>query len=234
MKRLIAAALLLAMCMCLGGCTSTRYSELENRISRIEELLGMSKSTPTPSTTHFTYDTPTPTAFTSIHDLSAMSTNEVVNTIIYYIDARPKQGDTHDAIRGRMMCPPVEFDTQDRCIVVRWGVSEGAERETIAVDRIHSIRYDCFLEMDGVTVGVNADRVGVAIELTVMDYERAKGVFEGLREYASSVKPANRDLHVNQSGERWSMYWYDDNYSVSNDVTMERTDTGYTISVDLG
>lgn len=233
MKRLIVTILLLAVCMCLGGCTSTRYSELENRISRLEELLGTNKSTPTPFTTHFTYDTPAPTALTSIHDLSAMSTNEVVNTIIYYIDARPKQGDTHDTIRGRMMCPPVEFDTQDRYIVVRWGVSEDAERETIAVDRIHSIRYDCFLEMDGVTVGVNADRIGVAIELTVMDYERAKGVFEGLREYASSVKPADRILNVNQSGERWSMYWYNATFDYSNDVTMERTDTGYDISVHL-
>lgn len=199
MKKFI--CILMIFC-CIGGLCACSISQpttnnnLEERVAYLEKLLGVETQTNLQQE-----NTPSPTEkeeVTSVYSLSEMTPEEIVETIKYYIDNRPKDGDTIENIKNRILVEPASFESS-YSIIADFPRAFGRH---ITKDCIAQIYYgNCYLEIDGNTLGGLKDQGYIHIELEIADYDRAEKLFDELVSYFDSV--CEKEFPVNKEGSSW-------------------------------
>ena len=154
----------------------------------------------------------------TMYSLSEMTPEEIVETIKYYIDNRPKDGDTLESVKNRILVEPASYKTGYN-IMANFPYAFGRH---ITKDCITQIYYgNCYLEIDGITLGGLKDQGYVHIELEIADYARAEKLFDGLVSYFDSV--CEKEFSVRKKSSSWKFgfatLYNETNSYVVNEIT---------------
>lgn len=254
MKKIVSTILVSTLVLSLCACSSSRLDDLERRVSALEEKTGITQQTtedntqPTTQNNSENASEETTTAVEgNIYDLSNMSAEEVANEMIFYIDNRPQQGDTYEEIQARFKTAPTTVNVYDLGIYNIFGAYSSSDIETISLGGNNiSINQDEFIfvnytnalkAMDGSTVDVQSNEIGVGICVAITDYTKAEAVFNAIETYFNSNSRFT-NVTSNREGNEWKIYFdivnEDGNgsYGGSN-VVMRQVNNGYIFSIKV-
>ena len=252
MKKFV--CMLTIICYVLGVCScatsqTNSYSELEERISRLEKLFGESnqptaKFTENPIITSSVELLPlnsiepvtTSSVDGCIYDLSEMTPENIVETIKYYIDSRPQNGDTYENVKSRLQVEPLYWNEENHRVDASFVKDVYTNYPQDCIKGIGYSRFD--LGMNGITLE-NCDKIYFTINFNIVDYARAEKIFDAIVNYFNSN--TNNSIKIQKNGGRWSIYYslYDNKMNANSifiayiDGEMVRTENSYSFHIEL-
>lgn len=208
---LIAAVMLLTV-----GCVSDKeYKELEERVSFLESLHGVSHND-IPDETEQSEDVSSMQSVSTdnyIYDISSLSTDEIVKDCMYYFGLYPSQGQFVDDFEKSLKLSPAsrQFDVSTEG---QYYYSKGyyfyyyksSNDTTPTHDAICSIFIGGLKnEMDG-SIGIVSDSErnnypAIDLQIYIINYDRAAELYEKLSE---SLKPYYSSSKDSREGTYWS------------------------------
>ena len=230
MKKYLALIALLSIG--LTGCVSdTEYKELEERVARLEKMIGENRDVAieqetsisnTQSSLSITDGTDQSEAMYVIDNFSAQ---EVIAECQYYFNNLPQVGSSYEEYFATMRVTPLDtyisddyhlvecdfykVDSDPSCDLIKWVTISGIQTE-----------------MDG-SMGYNGNSISVTIGLTIQDYEKAEAIYNGLynlvnNKYISEIYEDKKATEWELTGKRI------DGYGVGL-LNMSRTENDYDI-----
>lgn len=244
MKKIISLAVIGALALSLFGCSSdSKYDDLERRVSALEERLAESSTIETQTAVTVT------TAVTSdisessseelagvVYDLSNMSASEIVDLIPFYIDNRPKQGDTYDDVYSRLKIQPIDFRHDEYSISILYREDSLINHDVEIRDEVISISYgNAVPAMNGSTIDVPTDYYRTGIVFSIKDYNKAEEVFNLLGEFFSNSSFISDVVIQRDNGTSWNISYMVEygSYGISGNTSMEKYDNGYVFYVSI-
>lgn len=247
MKKIICIGVIGALVLSICGCSDDRYDELERRVSALEERLAESSSietqivdTATTAAKGDVSESSSDVLAGAVYDLSNMSAREIVDLVSYYIDNRPKQGDSYDDVYARLKIQPIYFSHDNSSISIRYRdnfyVNNDDENEDI-YDEVTSISYgNARPSMNGSTIDVPDPYFKTNIGFTIQDYSRAEEIFDLLAEFFSNASYTS-DVNVRRdNGTVWEITFMTDFDGViggTGHVRMKKSTNGYIFGVEI-
>ena len=168
------------------GCVSdSDYKALEQRVSNLEQQLGVPTETDSASNIANAVDAESETSTDELdtneescaYYIDALSDDKVVAECKYYFENIPSQGESFDSYLSKVKATPRDLN-QEHGVNLQFYGSEN--NEITNHDAITSIRIDgSQTEMDG-SIGYSGNSYAVSINLIILDYNRASNIYAQL------------------------------------------------------
>jgi hypothetical protein len=256
MKKFICVLMVVCCVGCLCSCAISQpnnYAELDERISRLEKLFGepnkpTTNPTETPTITDFveplpsniTEPLPTNCTDSCVYDLSEITPENIVEIIKYYIDNRPKNGDTYESVKSRLQVEPLSWREPNKYYGVN-NIIEASFVNDINSDYHHdyikTIKYSLFdLGMDGITLE-NCETIIFKIDFNIAEYSRAEKVFDAVVNYLNSN--TNNGVEIQKQDGMWKISYHPYNINTNSIFVpeingwMKRATNSYSFYINL-
>ena len=237
MKRKCILSLLLIISIMFMGCVSdSDYKALEQRVSYLEQQLGVSTGNES--------GTNPDVAITSNSDnankepdkseepfsyyIDNLSDDQVVAECKYYFENIPSQGESFDSYYSKLKATPVSASTDYGVGAKFYGsnIYEVTSHDAITEISIAGSQT----EMDG-TIGYSTNYYGVQIKMIIQDYNRAANIYDQL--YNIIVDENYRDIDDRRDSTNWQAYgiiYHDGSWGFDVPfMNMDKRENGYHI-----
>lgn len=209
MKRAKFIPILLIGAVLFTGCVSdSEYEALEERVSYLESMLGVTQETEQPSSEESeedassaqVEDTATTEAFT--YRIDSLSNDQVLAECKYYFDNVPNQGETFDEYYSSLKATPIKT-YNDNGVYCRF-YDDSDSKAVPGYDVIREISINgTQAEMDG-TIGYSGNSYTVHIGMVLTDYDRAEYIYDNL--YNMIVTDKFEVVYDRKDSTSWYIY----------------------------
>lgn len=219
MKKVMLLITVFILSVLLIGCSSDeKYRELEERISRLEQILGVHGNNSVEDSDEVTNPAgsengmgDTTSEEGNVNNVSpemsylidSMSPEEIAAECEYYIINIPNKGETYDEYEDRLKAEPISKNIDADVFSYSFIGNDGGQEE-IGHDAIRSISFFNFpMQMNG-TIGYPTGEYHssyVNVQLSINNYEKASAVYSILFDF---LQP----YYLNISDKRETTRWY--------------------------
>ena len=215
----------------LSGCGSdAKYKELEERVAKLESVVGVNNSNETEQETSIHNTQAAENAvyeekqYEGVYFMDDLSGQEVVAECEYFFDNIPKKGSSYEEYFATFKVTPKYTRTDGEYLeCIFYNPSDGGCYDIINELIIKGTQT----EMDG-SIGYIDNRISVTIIMTVHDYEKAVSIYEGL--YDVVVNEYVQDIEEEKRATTWVVNGIENGRQRVNLLSMSKRESGYNIS----